>query len=65
MKAPDEGVDMIFPVNRQQQSRPKIFWFKSFYIIECEHGASKMMVDRSDMRGLVTYLTCVRREAVL
>jgi len=29
----------------------------------CEHGASKTTVDRADMRGLVTYLTCVRREA--
>jgi len=37
----------------------------SFYIIGCEHGASKTTVARADMRGLVTDLTCVRREAVL
>jgi len=34
-----------------------------FYIIECEHGTRKTTVARADMRGLVTYLTCVRREA--
>ena len=34
-------------------------------MIGCEHGASKTTVARADMRGLVTDLTCVRREAVL
>jgi len=41
----------------------KLFWLISFYIIECEHGTSKTTVARADMRGLVIYLTFVRREA--